>query len=90
MPKTLIRRHLQTQRDFILSHVAPVQGLMRLLMKSRNTGLPWTREEARQLRAQLKAVARLVPTLLVFLLPGGLLLLPILAEVLDRRRPSRG
>jgi hypothetical protein len=90
MLKTLIRRHLQTQRDFILSQVAPVQGLMRLLMKPQNTGLPRTREETRQIRAQLKAVARLVPTLLVFLLPGGLLLLPILAEVLDRRRASRG
>jgi hypothetical protein len=81
----LIRRHLHREREVILRHVLAVRGLMGLLMKPRNTGLGWTPDEIAQVRAHLRALAWLVPSLLVFLLPGGLFLLPILTEVLDRR-----
>ena len=82
----LIRRHLHKERDVILRHVLAVRGLMGLLMKPRNTGLGWTPDEIAQVRARLRALVWLVPSLLVFLLPGGLFLLPILTEVLDRRQ----
>ena len=62
---------------------------MRLLMKNRNTSEKWTREEIREIRAHLRHIAMLVPALIIFLLPGGLLLLPLLAEVLDRRKKIR-
>lgn len=84
-----LRRNLYAQRELILEQVGAVQGFMRLLMKPTNTKVPWTREELRQLRAHLRAMVRLVPILVVFILPGSLLLFPILAEVLDRRRGSR-
>jgi len=84
-----LRRNLYAQRDLLFEQVGTVQGLMALLMKPTNTRQPWTREELRQLRAHLRASIRLVPVLAVFLLPGGLLLLPLLAEVLDRRRIPR-
>ena len=87
--KALVRRHLCTQREFILTNVLEVQGLMRLLMKPRNSGLPWSRGEVDRIRAHLKTLARLIPALVVFLLPGGLLLLPVLSEVLDRRQGPR-
>ena len=76
--KALVRRHLCKQREFILTNVLEVQGLMRLLMKPRNSGLPWSRDEVGRIRA-----------LVVFLLPGGLVLLPVLSEVLDRRQGPR-
>jgi hypothetical protein len=85
----LLQRLLATQRKAILSQARPIAGLMPLLMKVRNTGVRWTPDELRQIRAHLKALAKLVPILMVFVLPGGLLLLPILAEVLDRRSGRR-
>ncbi len=81
----MIRKH----RGFLLAEVLEVQGLMQLLMKHRNTGEKWTRGEIRQIRIHLKSISRIVPMILVFLLPGGSFLLPLLAEVLDRRKQVR-
>lgn len=81
----MIARH----RKLILEQVLAIAGLMHLLMKVRNTGVPWTDHELARIRAHLRRIARLVPLFLVFLLPGGLLLLPILTEVLDRRSARR-
>src|SRR3990170_6953857 len=89
MIKGLLMRLIARHKEFILSQVVAVKNLMRLLMKNRNTGEKWTREEVREIRAHLKHIATLVPVLIIFLLPGGSLLLPILAEVLDRRKKLR-
>ncbi len=62
---------------------------MQLLMKERNTGERWTRKELREIRSHLRTMCKLVPALVVFLLPGGLFFLPVLAEALDRRRGIR-
>lgn len=72
-----------------LREVLEVRGLIRLLMKRRNTATPWTREEKNEIRKHLKALSKTVPFLLVFSLPGGSLLLPVLALALDRRRAHR-
>ena len=64
-----------------------IQGFMRLLMKPRN-GMPWTAEDKAAIRLHLKSVAASLPMLAVFTLPGGLLLLPLLAWHLDRRKQS--
>jgi hypothetical protein len=87
--KAVVGRHLCKQREFILTNVLEMQDLMRLLMKPRNSGLPWSRDEVRRIRAHLKTLARLIPALVVFHLPGGLVLLPVLSEVLDRRQGPR-
>lgn len=84
-----LRRNLYAQRELILEQAGAVQGFMRLLMKPTNTKEPWTREDLRQLRLHLRAMGRLMPILVVFILPGSFLLFPVLAEVLDRRRGSR-
>jgi hypothetical protein len=63
---------------------------MRLLMKHRNTGKKWTGDELREIRNHLKEISKIVPVVVVFLLPGGTILLPFLAEVLDRRKEPRG
>jgi hypothetical protein len=62
-----------------------IQGFMNLLMKPRN-GMPWTAEDKAAIRLHLKSVAASLPTLAVFTLPGGMLLLPLLAWHLDRRK----
>jgi hypothetical protein len=73
----------------IVHEVAGMQGFMQLLMKPRN-GVPWTVEDRRALRVYFKRLGRSLPALAVFALPGGMLLLPALAYLLDRRRGRRG
>jgi len=89
----MIRRYfkglLTKNREFILNQVLAITGLMQLLMKNRNTGEKWTKEEMRQIKTHLKDISKMVPVIIVFLLPGGSLLLPFLAEVLDRRKTIR-
>ena len=60
-----------------------IQGFMHLLMKPRN-GMRWTAEDKQELRSHLIPLAETLPYLAVFSLPGGLLLLPILARIMDR------
>ena len=69
--------------------VLSISGLMQLLMKSRNTDEGWTGEEKKEMKRHLKNIAKIVPAVVVFALPGGSFLLPILAEALDRRKTRR-
>jgi len=89
MIKRLVKRVLIKNRAFILQEVLAVKGLMQLLMKSRNTGQPWTKDEKKEIKKHLRSISQMVPVIVVFLLPGGTLLLPFLAEVLDRRKKRR-
>jgi hypothetical protein len=75
---------LLPMRRLWLQSVLSVQGLMQVLMKERNGGA-WTPEDRAQIRQCLKSLAHLAPALALFSLPGGSLLLPCLAWVLDRR-----
>ncbi|MGO9015955.1 MAG: hypothetical protein ACLQF0_13375 [Dissulfurispiraceae bacterium] len=85
-----LRRLFMANREFILQEVLAGKGIMQLLMKNRNTGEPWTRSELRQLRLHFLRISLVVPAVIIFLLPLGSLLLPLLAEVLDRRKKIRG
>ncbi|MFZ5996432.1 MAG: hypothetical protein ACOYW7_02970 [Nitrospirota bacterium] len=84
------KRLIAKNRAFILEQVLETKGLMQLLMKNRNTGKPWTAEEKLKIKLHLLKISLIVPVLIIFLLPFGSLLLPFLAEVLDRRRLPRG
>ena len=75
---------LLPMRRLWLQSVLSVQGLMQVLMKERN-GEAWTPEDRAQIRQCLKSLAHLAPALALFSLPGGSLLLPLLAWFLDRR-----
>jgi hypothetical protein len=87
--KRLLKQMIARHRKVLLEQVLAVNGLMQLLMRGRNGPGRWTREELALIRGHLKVMARLIPILAVFLLPGGLVLLPVLAEVLDRRGTRR-
>ena len=69
--------------------VLSIKGLMQLLMKIRNTDEKWSREEREEIRIHLRNIAKIVPTVAIFSLPGGSFLLPLLAEALDRRKVRR-
>lgn len=84
-----IKRLLIKNKEFILREVLEIKDLMRLLMKVRNTGEPWTKEEKKELKKHLRGIFPVIPALIIFALPGGSLLLPFLAEILDRRKAKR-
>lgn len=87
----LVDRVLEAQRrerGVMLAEILKVKGLMPLLMKQRN-GQRWSSEERRLLREQMRAVTRLSPYLFTLAVPGSLLILPMLAWWLDRRRGRR-
>ena len=69
--------------------VLSIKGLMHLLMKIRNTDEKWTKEEKKEIKSNLRNIAKIIPAVAIFCLPGGALLLPILAEALDRRKAKR-
>jgi uncharacterized membrane protein len=75
-------------RDRALHRFAGIQGLVRVLMKPPN-GEAWTPEDRLLLRGELRALARWTPGLVLFVLPGGMLLLIVYAHLLDRRRLQR-
>lgn len=78
----------QRERERVTAEVLKAKGLMPLLMKQRN-GLRWSVEERRQLRGHLHALSLISPYLVALAVPGSLLMLPMLAWWLDRRRGRR-
>lgn len=76
------------QRAQMLEEFTEIRGFMPLLMKQRN-GIHWTPKDRRLIMKQIRSLARLSPYAAAFLLPGGLLALPLMAWWLDRRRLKR-
>ena len=89
MIKKYLKRLIFINKQAILMEVLSIKGLMQVLMKIRNTDERWTREEKKEIMRHLKNIAKIIPTIVIFSLPGGSLLLPILAEALDRRKTRR-
>jgi hypothetical protein len=85
----LIKSQIRKNRDLILNEAQQMNGFIHLLMKQRNTGTTWTQPEKVRLRRYILRLIRLAPVLCILLLPGGSLLIPIMAEVFDRRERSR-
>lgn len=76
------------ERDHVLREVLKAKGLMPLLMKQRN-GVHWTAEDRRDLKVRLNALSQISPYLVAMAVPGSMLMLPVLAWWLDRRRGRR-
>jgi hypothetical protein len=89
MIRAILKRHILKNRALILRESRHFSDFIQLLMKPRNMGGEWTPEEIIRLKAHLWRLSLYVPALIIFILPFGLLLLPILAEILDRREKRR-
>jgi hypothetical protein len=89
MSRNVLRKMLVRYKTMIHAEADYMKGFMDLLMKPRNTEIPWTRKEIRALKRYIWHLAHYVPFVIVFLLPFGSLFLPVMAEVLDRRRERR-
>jgi hypothetical protein len=65
--------------------LATIKGAWPLLMKQRNGGT-WKPEDKERLRLTLRSLSSVSPYLLIWAIPGSVILLPFLAWYLDRRR----
>jgi hypothetical protein len=86
---TFLKRILLTNKSVIIHEVRQIGNFMELLMKQRNTGVKWTTEDIRAIKSHLRHLSLSVPVLFIFALPFGSLLLPLLAEIIDRRNRAR-
>jgi hypothetical protein len=89
MIQLFIRRLIKKNKTLILNEAQQINDFMKLLMKQRNTDIKWTKEEKDQIKIHLWHLSAYAPALFIFILPFGSLLIPILAEILDRRKTLR-
>jgi hypothetical protein len=87
--KIFLKRIISKNKALILSESRGMQNFMKLLMKQRNTGNNWSPEDIAMIKSHLLRLALYVPVLIIFLLPFGSFLLPVLAEIIDRREGMR-
>ncbi len=80
---------LANYRELIYSQRTDRTNFMSLLMKQRNQKGKWTKEERNEMLMQIKLLSSSVPYLIILNSPFGFLLLPLLANVLDRRKAIR-
>ena len=68
--------------------IEQIKGAVQLLMKQRNGG-KWTTEDRCEIKNILRSVSSVSPYLLIWVIPGSMLILPFLAWHLDTRRKRR-
>ena len=89
MIRKYLKRMIHLNKEAILMEVLSITGLMQVLVKTRNTDKGWTKAERQEIRMPLRNIAKTIPTIAIFSLPGGSFLLHILAEAHDRRKNRR-
>lgn len=82
---SLLKKHILNNISRMVRDVREVHDFMVLLMKRRYTGVKWTLEEISQLKSHMKQLAFCLTFIIIFVLPFGLLLLPLYTGLLDRR-----
>jgi len=87
--RTFLKGLLIKHKALFFQEAQRISGFLYILMKQRNSDERWTPEEKKEIKRNLKILAMYIPILIIFLLPGGSLLLPFLAEVMDRRKTRR-
>ncbi len=76
---------IDREKKYLVAELSQVKGLMPLLMKPRNRQR-WSPEDRHELAQHMRRLRDVSPYIVVFAMPGGLAMLPVLAWWLDRRR----
>ena len=84
--KEEIQKILVKNKKRLFKEIAQSKELVSLLRKSTITKL--TDEEQEKVKIQLLDVFKTIPAFAIFLLPGGLILLPIIAKLIPDILPS--
>ena len=76
------------EKTRLRDELAQMKGALTLLMKQRNGGT-WSSEDRQELRKLMRSITSVSPYLLIWVVPGSMLILPFLAWHLDTRRKRR-
>lgn len=76
------------EKDRIRRELGKFKGGLAVLMKPRNGG-EWTQQDRAHLKGMIRGASAVYPYLIIWVLPGSMVLLPFLAWHLDVRRQSR-
>lgn len=79
---------IDREKKYLVTELSQVKGLMPLLMKRRNKQR-WSVEDRKALAVHMRRLRDVSPYIVVFAMPGGLAMLPVLAWWLDRRRGQK-
>ena len=79
---------IDREKKYLVTELSQVKGLMPLLMKRRNKQR-WSAEDRKALAVHMRRLRDVSPYIVVFAMPGGLAMLPVLAWWLDRRRGQK-
>lgn len=81
----LVGNHREKTR--LKRELATLKGSVVWLLRQRRQG-HWTAQEREHLRSVMRSASSVSPYLLIWVVPGSLLLLPFLAWFIDHRRKS--
>ncbi len=81
-----IKELLHKNKIRLIQELHQSKEAMHLIRKSTHSNL--TNEEKEKIKIQLLDICKAIPTLAVFLLPGGALLLPLLIKLIPDILPS--
>jgi hypothetical protein len=76
------------EKNRMREELGKIKGAIPLLMKPRN-GSKWTVQDRQELKMMLRSASAVYPYLIIWALPGSILILPFLAWHLDARRKNR-
>jgi hypothetical protein len=77
---------INRNKSRLLKEISESKELMQLLAKSTHKDL--NKEEKKKIKKQILDICKTIPSLTIFLLPGGGLLLPILIKFIPQMMPS--
>lgn len=80
------RKVVAANREFIGEEADEVRALAHLIRERWNTGKQWTQGELKEVRMHLISALKIIYALIIFLLPGGLFLLPFVAGWFHRSK----
>ncbi len=76
------------EKTRLRNELEQIRSALPLLRKQRKGG-QWTAEDRHEIRQMLRSVSSVSPYLLIWAIPGSLLILPFLAWHMDARRKRR-
>nr|WP_321233318.1 LETM1-related biofilm-associated protein [uncultured Psychroserpens sp.] len=82
----LVNKLIRRNSKRLVKEMRQSKELMMLITKSTHSDL--SKEEQKQLQAQLLDMLKTVPSLAIFMLPGGAILLPLFAKLIPNLLPS--
>ncbi|WP_430467768.1 LETM1-related biofilm-associated protein [Winogradskyella ouciana] len=82
----LVTKLLKRNSKRLVKELNQSKDLLALITKSTHTDL--TKEEQKQMQSQLLDLLKTIPSLAIFMLPGGAILLPLFAKLIPNMLPS--